>query len=129
MITYYCPNCWKILDQNQATCPDCGFVLEEFSQLSYEGKLLSSLYHTVPERRIIATQILGDLKSQAALKEFKNIVYSIEMDYYFLCAILQATAKIDHPDRLNILKKATRNSSILVSSLAKEFLIGFSKKP
>ena len=117
------------MDQNQATCPDCGFILEEFSQLSYEGKLLSSLYHIVPERRIMAAQILGDLKSQAALKEFKNIVYSMETDYYFLRVVLQAVAKFDDPDRLKIIRKATSNPSILVSSLAKEFLIGFSKKP
>ena len=110
------------MDQNQSTCPDCGFILEEFRQLSYEGKLLSSLYHTVPERRIMAAQILGDLKSQAALKEFKNIVYSEETDYYFLRVVLQAVAKFDHPDRLKILRKATSNPSVLVSTLAEEIL-------
>lgn len=115
------------MDQNQATCPDCGFILEEFSQLSYEGKLLSSLYHIVPERRIMAAQILGDLKSQAALKEFKNIVYSMDTDYYFLRVVLQAVAKFDDPDRLKIFKKAINNPSTLVSTLAKNLMNKFYK--
>jgi len=122
MATYYCPNCWKIIEQNQNTCPDCGFVLEEFSKLSYEEKLQSSLSHPVPERRIIAAQILGELKSKDAFEQFKKIVYSNNPDYYFMKVILKAVAGFNHPDCLKILKKATRNPSILVSTFAQELI-------
>jgi len=122
MITYYCPNCWKIVKQNQTTCPECGFALEKFSELSYEDKLLSSLRHTVLERRIIAAQILGDLKNTKALKEFKKIVESQDTDYFFMRVVLTAVASYDHPDRKMILENATNNPSNLISTLAEELL-------
>jgi HEAT repeat protein len=129
MITYYCPKCWKIVKQYQTVCPDCDFVLEEFSKLSYEEKLLSSLRHAVPERRIIAAQILGELKSREALREFKKIVDSNEPDYYFMRVVLKAVAGYGHPARLKILKKATGNPSVLVSALAEELMDSITGNP
>jgi len=122
MLTYFCPNCWSIVDKNQHACPHCGYILEDFDDLTYEDKLLAALQHPVPERRIMAAHILGNLKSQRALPVFLRIILSGEDNYFFLRSVLLATAKIDHPDRMVILEKASQHSSTLVSKLAIELI-------
>ena len=123
MLSYYCPNCWEILDKNEQICPHCGYVLEKFQELAYEEKLLAALHHSVPERRIMAAQILGNIHSHRALAEFKKIIEGEETNYFFLRAVLFATAKINHPNRIIILQKATRKPSTLVSDLANQLLL------
>ena len=122
MLTYYCPNCWTIVAETDKICPNCGYILEEFEKMDYEDKLLAALHHPVPERQIMAAQILGDLKSQRALPEFLKIIIGGEQDYFFLRSILMATAKVNHPDRILILEEASRHSSTLVSKLAIELI-------
>lgn len=122
MLTFYCPNCWQIIHESEKTCPDCGYSLETFSHQDYKEKLLVALHHTIPERRIIAAHILGNLKIQDAVPEFKKILEEEREDYYFLRAILTALAKIEHPERIEIIEKAAHHSSGLVSSFAKMIL-------
>ncbi len=128
MLTFYCPNCWSNVKEGEKTCPNCGYDLESFTHLDYESKLLAALHHPVPEPRMMAARILGDLGSERALPEFLRILQSGEGDYYFLREILLATAKINHPDRIAILQKAVLSSSMLVSSLANDLLARLMKK-
>ncbi|MEJ5201833.1 MAG: HEAT repeat domain-containing protein [Anaerolineales bacterium] len=121
MLTFYCPNCWTELQENTRKCPHCGYEVDHFESSSYEDKLLAALNHPLPERRIMAAQILGNLGSQRALKEFKNIIQA-ETDYFFLRAVLIASAKISSPDRFQILQLATKHESKLVRDLAVELL-------
>jgi hypothetical protein len=127
MLTYYCPNCWVSVDRSDKTCPNCGYAIEDFNQLTFEDKLLTSLHHSVPERQIMAAQILGNLKSERALVEFQKIISSEETNYFLLRAILLATVKINHPARDMILKIASQHTSILVSDLAKELIAQLSE--
>ena len=127
MLTYYCPNCWVSIDKSEEKCPSCGYAIKDFNQLTFEDKLLASLYHSVPERCIIAAQILGNLKSERALVEFQKIIASEETNYFLLRAILLATVKINHPTRDIILKIASQHFSILVSDLAKELIAQLSE--
>jgi HEAT repeat protein len=118
MLTYYCPNCWSTVTEEDIICPKCNFELGVFQQLEYEEKLLTALYHSVPERRIMAAQILGNIQSERALNEFQKIIESGETDYFFMRAILIAIAKIDSSCKLYLLNLATLNESILVKRLA-----------
>ena len=127
MLTYYCPNCWISIERSDKICPNCGYAIENFNQLTFEDKLLTSLHHSVPERQIMAAQILGNLKSERALVEFQKIITGEETNYFLLRAILLATVKINHPIRDIILNIASQHSSILVSDLAKELIAQLSK--
>lgn len=122
MLTYYCPHCWTVIIENKNICPNCGYDISQFVESDYEDKLLAALHHSVPERKIMAAQILGIRKSQRALPEFMKIITSKETDYYFLRAVLLAVVKIDHPNREIILHKATQHSSKLVANFAKQLL-------
>lgn len=121
MLTFYCPNCWTELEEDTPKCPKCGYVVNNFELLSFEDKLLAALNHPIPERRIMAAQILGNTGSLRALAKFRDII-QVETDYFFLRAVLIASAKIDHPDRLQILQLATKHESELVHNLAIELL-------
>ncbi|HSM25676.1 MAG TPA: hypothetical protein VK856_12495 [Anaerolineaceae bacterium] len=70
----------------------------------------------------MAAQILGNIHSQKALQEFQNIIDSGESNYYILRTILIATAKINQPERMSILKAATNHTSTLISDLAKSLI-------
>jgi DNA-directed RNA polymerase subunit RPC12/RpoP len=122
MLTYYCPNCWAIVSEDQQTCPNCGYILDKFKEFTFEDKLLAALRHSVPERRIMAAQILGNRRSQWSIPEFRKIIESDEGDYFFLRAVLLAVSKINHPDRELILQKASRHQSELVRNLANEII-------
>lgn len=122
MLTYYCPNCWETIEKKQGKCPHCGYALENYSILGFEEKLLAALHHTVPERRNMAAQILGNIHSVRALSEFIKIIEAGEQDYFTLRAIIMAAAKIHHPKRLAILKKLSKHDSSLVSKMSKEVL-------
>jgi HEAT repeat protein len=122
MLTYYCPNCWTIVEEDQQVCPNCGFVLDQFEKQTFEDKLLAALHHTVPERRIMAAQILGNRGSQRAVPEFRKIIEGDEEDYFFLRAVLLAVSKIDHPDRDGILQTAVHHTSDLIRHLTEELI-------
>lgn len=115
------------MGQTEKVCPSCGYDLSDFHDIPFEEKLLGSLNHAVPERRIIAAQVLGNMHSVKALAEFKKIIESEEVNYFFIRAVLLATAKIDHPDRIAILKKASQKPSSLVSKLANDLLLMISE--
>ncbi len=127
MLTYYCPNCWTIVRETDKVCPNCSYKLTEFDGLSFEDKLLAALHHAVPERQIMAAQILGNIHSQQALPEFQKIIEAGEENYFLLRAVLSATAKINHPNRIMILQKAISNPSKLVSDLANQLLLHISE--
>ncbi|GAP10927.1 protein containing HEAT repeats [Bellilinea caldifistulae] len=122
MLTFYCPKCWQVVNEKEKTCPHCGFSLEKLSNQEYDQKLLDALHHTIPERRMIAAQILGNLEIQQAVPIFKQILASEVEDYYFLRTILISLAKIDHPERMEIIENATHHTSNLVCSFARKIL-------
>jgi len=122
MLTYYCPNCWKELKGNEKICPFCGAELQNFSEIEFEEKLLSALYHPVSERRNIAAQVLGNRKCIKAIPEFLKIIKSGKQDFYFLKEVLLAVAKINHPLRDDILRIGSEHPSELVSKYAKELI-------
>ena len=128
MLTYYCPNCWEIIAEGQSSCPNCGYILNDFIKYDYDDKLIAALRHSVPERRIMAAQILGIRQCKRALPEFTKILESGEENYFFLRAVLLAVAKIDDPARKIILGKALHHPSRLVAHLAKDVLDGLENR-
>ncbi len=122
MLTYYCPNCWTIVEENQKVCPNCGYSLADFAHFDFDDKLIAALHHPVTERRIMAAQVLGNRQCKRALPEFRKILESDESNYFFLRAILLAVLKIEDPEQEEILKRAARHKSKLISQLAVELL-------
>lgn len=121
-MNYYCPNCWTIIQDTDAICPNCRYNLADFDTRVYEEKLLGALHHAVPERRRMAAQILGNIHSQRAVPVFKQMVEEQASDYFFMRAVLLSVAKIEHPERISILRLAARSPYRMVAELAEELM-------
>lgn len=125
MLTYYCPHCWHTLDGEVAVCPYCGYDLSAFESLPYTQKLIYALHHPIPERRVIAAQVLGELGAREALPAFEALLDELQgeqYDYYLLRAVLEATARIPDPRRVVLLRRATHHPADLIARLAQDLL-------
>jgi probable phosphoglycerate mutase len=122
MITYYCPACWHDISATDTRCPACGFELSQDRSLDFEAKLLRSLEHPVPEKRMLAIRILGELGSQAALPGLQKMLETEVKDIYALREALVAVSKIRDPRSRDILLKATRHPYPLIRRLAGSLL-------
>jgi len=118
---YYCPNCWKEINDKILTCPHCGHVLSQQQSFTYVEKLIHALRHPIPEKRMMAAQLLGDLRCKEALSVFAEILKK-ESDYYFIKEIILAIDKIGSEDGIAILLSLREHSSSLVKKLVDEIL-------
>jgi HEAT repeat protein len=118
-LTSFCPNCWVETRPDDSECPRCGFRMAAFDALGYEGKLLLALKHPIPENRMLAIQLLGELNSQPAALVFATIL-DHEEDPYVLSEIVQALARIDGGKSLVILERLRSHHSVIVRKAAED---------
>lgn len=67
-MTYFCVSCWKIIAGDAKICPFCGCDLTAASARSYPERLIGALRHPVPETRLLAAEILGELRYRPAME-------------------------------------------------------------
>ncbi|MBN1366031.1 MAG: hypothetical protein JW976_14585 [Syntrophaceae bacterium] len=119
MLSFFCPNCWKEVNDKADQCAYCGYDLKEYKNLSYEKKLINALYHPVRENRMMAAQVLGDIKSKDAVPVFKKIIETQD-DYYFIKEILLALKKIGGTESRNMILHLKTHKSNLIRRAAKD---------
>ena len=120
-LTSYCPSCWIETEPEDRACPSCGFRMAAFDALGYEGKLLLALKHPIPEKRMLAIEILGEIRCRTAVPVFATIVED-EEDPYALRAIAQALARIGGDASRMILARLNRHRWVIVHQAAAEAL-------
>jgi HEAT repeat protein len=120
-LTSYCPNCWIETGPDDRTCPGCGFRMAAFDALGYEGKLLLALKHPIRENRMLAMEILGEIRSRTAVPVFATIVED-EEDPYVLRAIAEALARIGDDGSRVLLARLNRHPSVIVQQAASDAL-------
>jgi len=113
---YYCPSCWADMDQKRRQCPQCGYDLSTYEKLSYEEKLILALKHPIRENRMIAAQVLGKLRSRAAIPFFATLLQT-EKDFYMIREIVHALVQIGNVQSINIIKKLKDHPLELVRHL------------
>jgi hypothetical protein len=118
MAAYFCPKCWHEMGPDAGKCVSCGYDTAEYSLLSYEQKLLLALSHPIRENRLLAVQLLGELKSSAALPHFRAML-KIEDDFYTLREVLIALAKVETTEGRALVCEATRHESKIVRDFAR----------
>jgi HEAT repeat protein len=117
--TCFCPNCWVETGPHDPVCPSCGFRMAAFDALGYEGKLLLALKHPIPDNRLLAIQLLGELKSRSAVSVFATAVDE-EQDPYVLGAIARALAVVGSNAARAILARLRSHPSVIVRSAAED---------
>lgn len=121
MITYFCPACWNVISQEDIICPYCGYDLKDFHQMPYESKLLMGLNHPVTEIRLNVIHIIGMKNLKEAIPHLENMVNK-ESNPTVLMNIVDALARMTHPEALELLRKLALHRYPIVSSRAKQAL-------
>jgi HEAT repeat protein len=120
-LTCYCPNCWIQTEPDDQACPGCGFRMAAFDSLGYQGKLLLALKHPVREHRMLAIQLLGEIKSQSAVTAFGTIIEQ-EEDTYVLREIALALACIGGAASRGLLERLASQPSVIARRAAEDAL-------
>jgi HEAT repeat protein len=118
-LTYFCPNCWVETCPHDSICPRCGFRLAAFDALGYAGKLLLALKHPIPGDRMLAIQLLGELKSRPAALALTTVI-DVEEDPYALSAIVHALSQIGGAESWAVLGRLRLHQSVIVRNAIEE---------
>lgn len=117
-LTHFCPHCWQEIAGAEAVCPHCGYELAKDTELTYAEKLLTALDHPVPAQRLLAIQLLGDLRSQAAVPALSRMLADEGRDVYELLEALVALSKIPGHQSRDLIRLACQHPYPLVGRMA-----------
>ncbi len=122
MLTFFCPECWGEVTENQSHCPSCGNAYKDFSKVSYEDKLIAALSHPDQDRQVVAAQVLGYKQSIKALPHFEKILQTENKNYVLIKTILESLSIIDHPLSLQLIHNVSENSTGIIRNTAYNLL-------
>jgi HEAT repeat protein len=125
MIHYFCPFCWAEVSKTEKTCPYCRKNIEEWDEISFVEKLISSLTHS--ERSIVyrACYILGERREKKAVELLIHLLNSTN-DHFLQEEIVEALGKIGDERALPVLiNELLNNPSFLVRGKAATALENF----
>ncbi|WP_304092325.1 HEAT repeat domain-containing protein [Hydrogenobacter thermophilus] len=117
-IIYFCPACWSVVSGKDITCPNCGYDLTEFHNMPYEYKLLMGLEHPVVEMRMNVIHTVGVKDLKEALPQLEYMINK-ESNPMLLMAVVDALAKMSHPEALDLLRKLAHHTYPIIRSRAK----------
>jgi HEAT repeat protein len=120
-MTFFCPICWKEIEESENICPHCDADITEHDKKSFEEKLINALKH--PERETVqrAVWILGRLKSTKAVEPLR-VLFDQTDNVFLKMDILDALNEIGTLDAIDLIIKAIDSYERLVRNKAKELL-------
>lgn len=119
MITFYCPNCWREVNEADEICSNCGYSIKEFEKLDFIEKCIKALEHPISEIRIFAAEVLGNVHADKSLPMLAKQLESTD-DIYFQKAIIESLTKIKAYGLTNLVKKYTDKEKPLIIRMAAE---------
>jgi len=87
--------------------------------LPYEEKLILALKHPIRENRMLAIQLLGELRSKKAISVFTAMLHD-ETDFYIIREVVRSLRKIGGKDSEQLLSTLSEHSSSMVRKLLVE---------
>lgn len=107
-MTWFCMVCFAEVPPHAARCTACGAPSDP--ERSYEQQLLAALSHRLPDRRLLAAELLGRIRSRAAIPRLAELALDAT-DPYLQAAAARALARIDadHP----VLRRLAEHGPIL----------------
>jgi HEAT repeat protein len=116
MTIWFCLDCFATVDEGAGTCARCGSSLQVPGR-TYEQKLIRALSHPLRDRRLMAAEILGKLRSQAATERLAEI--SLDgSDPYLQAEAVRALAAID-PEH-GVIRRLKEGGPVLAQAAARE---------
>jgi HEAT repeat protein len=94
MVTFFCPNCWHVVQEDTVHCPHCGVDIPFLLQgRDYIDTLIAALRHPEPQTPIRVATILGNLRTPRAVVPLLDLLEG-DADVYQKAAAIQALGKI-----------------------------------
>ncbi len=123
MTAFFCPRCWKEVEEGCRVCPNCGYEIDSFDSLSYEEKMISALNHSVDEFRINAINVLGRIGGERAVEALRKLAWK-ENSVPILLEVVKALHSLsrEFESAKNALKELERHRARVVAERAKELL-------
>lgn len=90
--------------------------MSDYDSCSFEEKLIYALRHPVRENRMMAVQLLGEMKSEKAVTAFASILES-EKDFYVIREVINSLKKTGTPEGIRLIQKQGSHPSKLVRKL------------
>jgi predicted amidophosphoribosyltransferase len=99
MVHFYCPFCWKELDEDPPQCSHCGAEIHGFwKSKSYLEKLNVALDHPELSTVLRAVWLLQQLGDRRAAEPLKRLLEKTQ-DIYVRRAVLRTPDKLEESTR------------------------------
>jgi HEAT repeat protein len=99
MVHFYCPFCWKELDEDLPQCPHCSAEIHAFwKSKSYLEKLIVALDHPESSTVIRVVWLLQQLGDRRAVEPLKRLLEKTQ-DIYVRRAALQTLDELEESIR------------------------------
>ena len=120
MVQWYCPDCFAEVEQQTEQCPRCGADLANDAS-DFEEQLIRALRHPLPDRRLLAAQVLGQRGAHRAVPHLIGIVEEAD-DPYLVAEATMALAKIGDPAGLAVVDQMARRGHAVGRAAARAAL-------
>ncbi|MCX7792797.1 MAG: HEAT repeat domain-containing protein [Thermodesulfovibrionales bacterium] len=121
-MTFFCPSCWKEIEEKHRVCPYCSADITEHEKKGFEDKLINALRHRERETVQRAVWILGRLKSIKAVKPLIEL-FGLTDDPFLKRDILQALYGIHTEKAIAFIKDCLNSETRLVKKKAEELIM------
>jgi HEAT repeat protein len=119
MVQWYCPACFAEVGSQTAPCPRCGDLGD--TAIDFEESLIRALGHPLPDRRLLAAQVLGQRRARGAVP---GLIAAVEQgdDPYLAAEAVVALARIGDPGGLAIVDQMAREGPAVARAAARAAL-------
>jgi hypothetical protein len=117
MVQWYCPDCFAEVEQQNGDCPRCGADLGSPAG-DFEEQLIRALRHPLPDRRLLAAQILGQRGARGAIPSLIEITEQAD-DPYLVAEATVALARIGDPAGLAVVDRMARAGPAVARAAAR----------
>ncbi len=122
IMTFYCPECWKEINEVEETCPFCNADILKYEGMDYEKKLINALRHTEPETVLRAVYIIGRLKSEKAVKPLITLFEKTDSTFLKI-AILNTLREIGIPKAVEFIVDRSDLEVGIVKRTARDLIL------
>lgn len=122
MVTFFCPECWQVVAENDARCLHCGVDIQRLLLgRDYVDKLIAALRHPESSTPVRAATILGSLRSARAVVPLQRLIEG-NVDIYQKAAAIVALGKIADPCSEPLLENIAQEGPTTLRQTAREAL-------
>jgi len=120
-MTFFCPACWKEIQEDDRTCTHCGADITLFDQKNFDENLIQALRNPTRETAGMAVWILGERKTTEANAPLVRL-FELTDNPFLQREILDALDKIGTEDALNFIMECLDHHISMVRRRAWEIM-------